>query len=110
MLERFGGPLVATSGNISGEPVLTGNEEAAKRLAPIADAFLHHDRPIVRPADDPVYRRIGGRMRPMRLGRGCAPAELTLPWRQTEPLLAVGGHMKGALALAWEDRVRNNFV
>ncbi len=44
-------------------------------------------------------------MRPLRLGRGCAPAELTLPWRQPEPLLAVGGHMKGALALSWDDRV-----
>ncbi len=105
LLEGFGGPLVATSGNISGEPVLTGNEEATQRLGPVADAFLHHDRPIVRPADDPVYRRIGGRMRPLRLGRGCAPAELTLPWRQPEPLLAVGGHMKGALALSWDDRV-----
>ena len=105
LLEGFGGPLVATSGNISGEPVLTGNEEAALRLGPIADAFLHHDRPIVRPADDPVYRRIAGRMRPLRLGRGCAPAELTLPWRQPVPVLAVGGHMKGALALSWDDRV-----
>jgi hydrogenase maturation protein HypF len=105
LLERFGDPLVATSGNISGEPVLTRNEEAAKRLAPVADAFLHHDRPIVRPADDPVYRRIGGRMRPLRLGRGCAPVELTLPWRLPGPVLAVGGHMKGSLALAWDERV-----
>jgi hydrogenase maturation protein HypF len=105
LLESFGGPLVATSGNISGEPVLTANDEAAHRLDAVADAFLHHDRPIVRPADDPVYRRIGGRMRPLRLGRGCAPLELTLPWRQPSPLLAVGGHMKGALALSWDDRV-----
>ena len=105
LLETFGAPLVATSGNISGEPVLTGNDEAAHRLDAIADAFLHHDRPIVRPADDPVYRRIGSRMRPLRLGRGCAPVELTLPWRQPSPVLAVGGHMKGALALSWDDRV-----
>ncbi|NCF60089.1 MAG: carbamoyltransferase HypF [Gammaproteobacteria bacterium] len=105
LLEGFGGPLVATSGNISGEPVLSQNDEAAHRLDAVADAFLHHDRPIVRPADDPVYRRIAGKMRPLRLGRGCAPAELTLPWRQPAPLLAVGGHMKGALALSWDDRV-----
>jgi hydrogenase maturation protein HypF len=105
LLEAFGYPLVATSGNISGEPVLTDNDEAARRLATVADAFLHHDRPIVRPADDPVFRRIGGRMRPLRLGRGCAPLEATLPWRQPGALLAVGGHMKGALALSWDDRV-----
>ena len=101
----IGGPVVATSGNISGEPVLTDNAEAARRLAPIADVFLQHDRPIVRPADDPVYRRIGGAVRPLRIGRGCAPRELRLPWRQREPLLAVGGHMKGTLALAFDNRV-----
>jgi hydrogenase maturation protein HypF len=105
LLEEFARPLVATSGNISGEPVLTDNDEAASRLATIADGFLHHNRPIVRPADDPVYRNIAGSMRPIRIGRGCAPSELTLPWRQRRPLLAVGGHMKNTVALSWDDRV-----
>ena len=105
LLQAFDGPLVATSGNVSGEPVLTDNAEAERRLAPIADAFLHHDRPIVRPADDPVYRTIAGRARPFRIGRGCAPLELEIPGRQRAPLLAVGGHMKGAIALAWDHRV-----
>ena len=104
LLEAFDGPLVATSANISGEPVLTENTEVEDRLAGVADAFLHHDRPIVRPADDPVFRRIAGVMRPLRIGRGCAPLELELSGRQERPLLAVGGHMKGALALAWDNR------
>jgi hydrogenase maturation protein HypF len=105
LLDVFSGPIVATSGNISGEPVLTDNAEASRRLRPVADAFLQHNRPIVRPADDPVYRRIAGRMRPLRIGRGCAPRELALPYRQREPILAVGGHMKGAVALGWDNRV-----
>lgn len=105
LLEEFGAPLVATSANISGEPVLTENADVEDRLAQVADAFLHHDRPIVRPADDPVFRRIAGAMRPLRVGRGCAPLELELPWRQPQPLLAVGGHMKGTVALSWDDRV-----
>jgi len=105
LLDAFGGPIVATSGNISGEPVLTDNAEATRRLRPVADAFLQHNRPIVRPADDPVYRRIAGRMRPLRIGRGCAPRELALPYWQREPILAVGGHMKGAVALGWDNRV-----
>jgi hydrogenase maturation protein HypF len=105
LLGEFAAPLVATSGNISGEPVLTDNEEAGIRLAKIADAFLHHDRPIVRPADDPVYRKTAGAMRPLRIGRGCAPCELRIPWRQQQPVLAVGGHMKGTVALSFENRV-----
>lgn len=105
LLDALDAPVVATSGNISGEPVLTDNGAARSRLATIADAFLQHDRPIVRPADDPVYRHIGGNMRPLRIGRGCAPRELGLPWRQDRPTLAVGGHMKGTVALSWDDRV-----
>ncbi len=54
LLEDFGAALVATSGNLSGEPVLTEPDEVETRLAEVADGFLHHDRPIARPADDPV--------------------------------------------------------
>ncbi|TAM44010.1 MAG: carbamoyltransferase HypF [Gammaproteobacteria bacterium] len=104
ILDDFGGPLVATSGNISGEPVLTDNAEADARLGHVAEAFLHHDRPIARPADDPVYRVIAGTARPLRLGRGVAPLELVLPFKLAKPLLAVGGHMKNTVALAWGNR------
>jgi hydrogenase maturation protein HypF len=104
LLADFGEPLVATSGNLSGEPVLTDNEEAQARLAHLADAFLHHDRPIVRPADDPVYRVIADVPRPLRLGRGSAPLELELPTRLNEPVLALGSHMKNTLCLAWGKR------
>lgn len=104
LLQGFGGPLVATSGNISGEPVLTDNAEAQTRLAHIADDFLHHNRPIVRPADDPVFRVIAGKPRPIRLGRGVAPLELELAEPLAEPVLALGSHMKNALCLAWDKR------
>ena len=105
LLAGFGKPLVATSGNVSGEPVLTDNAEAEQRLGPVADAFLHHDRPILRPADDPVYRVVAGKARPLRLGRGNAPLELTLPFTLARPMLALGGHLKNTVALAWDDRV-----
>ncbi len=105
LLRQFGRPIVATSGNISGEPVITDNEECQQRLAGVADVFLHHDRPIVRPADDPVMRTVGGKARAIRLGRGIAPLERVLPGKLGKPLLATGGHMKNTVALAWDDRV-----
>jgi hydrogenase maturation protein HypF len=105
LLSEFGGPVVATSGNVSGEPVLTDPSDAEARLAAVADAFLHHDRPIVRPADDSVVRVAAGRARPIRLGRGMAPLELALPATLPEPVLAVGGHLKLAIALAWDRRI-----
>jgi hydrogenase maturation protein HypF len=104
LLHDFAGPLVATSGNLSGEPVLTDNREAQARLAPVADAFLHHDRPILRPADDPVYRVIAGMPRPLRPGRGMAPLELALPGHLPEAVLALGSHIKNTVCLAWGNR------
>lgn len=101
----FDGPLIATSGNLSGEPVLTDPQEARERLSGIADAYLHHNRPIARPADDPVLRPLAGQLRAIRLGRGTAPVEWTLPHPVDEPVLAVGGHMKNTIALAWDRRL-----
>ncbi|MDY6981439.1 MAG: Sua5/YciO/YrdC/YwlC family protein, partial [Pseudomonadota bacterium] len=105
LLARFGKPLVATSANLSGEPVLTGADEVRQRLPHLTDIRLHHNRPIVRPADDPVIRIIDHQPRPLRLGRGNAPLELSLPQPLSQPLLACGGHMKNCVALAWEQRV-----
>ncbi len=104
LLEDFGAALVATSGNLSGEPVLTEPEDAQARLAEVADGFLHHDRPIARPADDPVVRIVAGVARPIRLGRGNSPLELDLPIPIRVPTLAVGAYMKNTVALAWETR------
>jgi len=105
LAEEYGAPLVATSANISGEPVLTDAGEVEARLGHVADAFLHHDRPIRRPADDSVFRRIAGHPRPLRLGRGSAPIERSLSFNLAEPVLAVGADLKNTVALAFEDRV-----
>jgi hydrogenase maturation protein HypF len=105
LLQEFASPLIATSANLSGEPVLTENHEVTQRLNHLADAYLHHNRPIVRPADDAVFRSIQQSPRPLRLGRGCAPLEIRLPFKLPHPVLAVGGHLKNTIALATEDRI-----
>jgi hydrogenase maturation protein HypF len=105
LLDGYGAALVATSGNISGEPVLTEPADAETRLAEVAEAFLHHDRPIQRPADDPVLQLNTGRLRPLRIGRGNGPLELELPRPLKRPTLALGAFLKNTVALAWDERV-----
>ena len=104
LLEGLGTPLVATSANISGEPVLTEADEVEKRLGLVADAYLHHNRPIARPADDSVLKVMAGIPRLLRAGRGFAPIEIDLPTALPKPLLAVGGHLKNTIALGWGQR------
>ena len=105
LLDALDTPVIATSANISGEPVLTDNGDVERRLVHVAQGFLHHNRDIVRPADDPVYRTIADKPRPIRLGRGNAPLELDLPFTIPQPLLAAGSHMKNTIALAWDNRM-----
>lgn len=104
LLQELGLALVATSANRSGEPVLTDPHDVERHLSSVADAFLHHDRPIERPADDPVMRPLAGRVRPIRLGRGSAPLELALERPLERPLLALGAFLKTTVTLAWDDR------
>lgn len=100
LLAELGLPVVATSGNRSEEPIVTDEHEAVSRLAGIADAFLVHDRPIVRPVDDSVMRMVAGQPMTFRLARGCAPLPLpALEARHCPPILATGGHQKTALAI-----------
>ncbi|MDM8566912.1 carbamoyltransferase HypF [Candidatus Halobeggiatoa sp. HSG11] len=105
LMDQVKGPLVATSANISGEPILTEASEVEQRLSHITSKFLHHNRPIVRPADDSVFRFIQNKQRPIRLGRGCSPLKLTLPFNLSKPTLAVGGQQKNTIALGWENQV-----
>ena len=101
----FQKPLVATSANLSGEPIITGNMDATKRLQNLCDAFLHNNRVIVRPADDPVMLQNNFNPQILRTGRGIAPTEFTLPFTLERPILAVGGHIKNTIALAWKNRM-----
>lgn len=100
-------PLVLTSANASGEPTLHANDEARERLAGIADLVLAHDREVARPSDDPVFASAASGPVPIRLSRGTAPLALPLdaPFRAAAPVLAVGGDLKCAPALAVGDEL-----
>lgn len=51
-LGAFGGSLLISSGNLSGELQVIGNDEARAKRSAFADAFLMHDRGIARRLDD----------------------------------------------------------
>ncbi len=105
LMRELGFPVVATSGNLSDEPICTDEREALERLAGIADLFLVHNRPLARHVDDSIVRVMAGRELILRRARGYAPLPVQLPPPGADavsqrPVLAVGAHLKNAVALA----------
>lgn len=99
LLAGFPHPVVATSANLSEEPIVTDERRVVETLGGLADLYLVHDRPIARPVDDSVATVVEGRELLLRRARGYAP--LPVPAAAELPaVLAVGGHMKNTVALA----------
>lgn len=99
LLGELGFPVVATSGNRFDESICIDENDAPQFLSGIADFFLVHDRPILRPVDDSVMRLIAGRKMLLRRARGFAPLPIALS-TALPPTLALGGQFKNTIALA----------
>ncbi len=105
--------LVATSGNVSDEPIAFRDEDALERLAGIADAFLVGEREIFTRVDDSIVRCVslghsgaGGQTAPtrsetapIRRARGYTPEPVRAPF-ELPPLLAVGPELKSTICLS----------
>ena len=91
--------LVMTSGNVSGEPIVTDDAEALTRLARSPTPGCATTAPIQVPCDDSVSRHVGGVPLPVRRSRGYAPLPLALPF-EVPPTLAAGADLKNTCAVA----------
>ena len=101
-----GQPFVLTSGNVSDEPIAFEDADALERLAPVADAFLLHDRPIRTRTDDSVAHVVRGRARLLRRSRGYVPESLGLPVPARRPILGCGAELKNTFTLASGSRAQ----
>lgn len=103
LLRALRRPLICTSGNREGEPLVADVSAARHDLKGICDVWLHHDRPIAHAIDDSVVRIVAERPVTLRLARGLAPLPLEdLSRRVSErgcpgPIVALGGQLKSAV-------------
>ena len=70
-------PIIATSGNIHGSPIISKEAVAVQKLSEVADYFLHHNLDVSFPQDDSVVRFAGEQQIVLRRSRGLAPNYLS---------------------------------
>ncbi len=100
LLEEVARPLVMTSGNLSDDPIAFEEDDACRRLGPLVDGLLTHDRPIHVRCDDSVLRAGPGYRQVVRRSRGYAPEPLLLPEPARRQVLATGAELKNTVSLA----------
>lgn len=97
LMEQIKLPIIATSANVTDEPLAYENDDALLRLQGIADFFLCDNRRIVRAVDDSVVRIVGGRLQILRLARGYAPAVFQPTGLKACSALGYGADLKASL-------------
>lgn len=99
LLSYLDKPIIATSANRSGEPIITQGSELCVKLCDVVDFYLDYNRDIINPSDDSVIQYIDEKPLLMRLSRGIAPLSFRTDFKDKRSILAVGAHQKNAIAL-----------
>ena len=120
----FHKPIIYTSANLKGEPIITNLQEAQAKLESITEYFLDFEREIYNGIDDSIFRFIAGDIRPIRLARGKTPHNFSLPNLidsnqnltrnnhnqicQNQKIIAFGAQDKTNLCYASNESTNNN--
>jgi len=104
ILDKLNRPLVATSANVTDEPICT-NLDDLRKLEGVYDYVLEHDREIVNGCDDSVMMVVNEQQIMLRRARGYAPVSVKLPFELKLKTLSLGANQKSTVAIGFRDEV-----
>jgi len=104
LFQHLDTPIVATSANLGGEPIITTKEDIEKKL-PFCEYIIDFNREIINAVDDSLVQVVNNKTSILRLSRGLAPKVFKLPFKLNKKLLAVGANAKNTISLAFEDTI-----
>lgn len=104
LLLDYTGPVIVTSGNLSGLPMIIDDEEMINllRTEDLLAGVFYNKRKIRRRMDDSVVRVIDGKPQMVRRAKGYAPVPIYLENQEEKSLqvFATGGQLKSSFALS----------
>jgi len=104
IVDALNRPLIATSANISNEPICS-NLEDMEKIEGIYDYLLDHEREIINACDDSIVMLVDDALITLRRARGYAPSSIEIPITLEKNVLALGANQKSTVAIAFENRV-----
>jgi len=104
LFEYLDNPIVATSANLNGEPIITTKEEIIKNL-PFIDFVVDFNRDIINAVDDSVVQIVDDNIQLLRAGRGYTPTVIKLKNKISKKILAVGANAKNTISIAFDDTI-----
>lgn len=99
LFEMIDFPIIATSANISGEPIIYNQEELLKKLKNSIDFILDNDREIINPSDDSLAFVVGGKAHFLRTSRGIRPKIVKSDFDIKGTFLALGAELKNEFCI-----------
>ena len=103
ILKEVNVPVVATSANLSDDPIIQNSSELIEKLGFVCDLILDHDRDILNANDDSVVQMAGNEKITLRMSRGFAPKSIKLPFKSEKKILALGANQKNSIVLIFDD-------
>ncbi|WP_297440372.1 carbamoyltransferase HypF [Sulfurimonas sp.] len=105
LLKNLDFPIVATSANISDEPMIRDAKELLNKLPFVIHSVLTHDREIINACDDSVVQDVNASLVMLRMARGFAPQSFFMQNKSKKKILALGANQKATIALAFNNNI-----
>ncbi|WP_320033598.1 carbamoyltransferase HypF [Halarcobacter sp.] len=105
LFKYLNNPIIATSANLSDEPIIRDKEELFQKLGDVIDYVLDFNREIINACDDSVVQVVNEDISILRNARGYAPTALRLDKKTDKKILALGANQKATIALAFENNL-----
>ncbi|XPV70616.1 MAG: carbamoyltransferase HypF [Halarcobacter sp.] len=103
LFKYLSNPIVATSANLSGEPIIRFKDEILIKLDKVVDYVLDFNRDIINACDDSVVQVVNDELQILRNARGFAPSSFKLAKKLNKKILALGANQKSTISLAFDD-------
>ena len=105
LFENLSNPIIATSANLKGEPIITTKEDIFLKLGNLVDFVLDYNREILNSCDDSIIQVVNEKIIKLRNSRGYAPSSLKVDGKFSKKILSLGANQKSTFSIAFDNKI-----